>query len=164
MHIIGVMTGTAISFRAGSSPCAWKIMTESTCTWKTCMYYTEYRPVFGKTDENTHPDQCWKLGKILIGQTRSEPYFWLSFGHLWSVFFYSLVLSNWFSFILTGKNRQTGANFQHYSGTGLLESYQLINIAVQFWQKSFSGVFQKYSGISIFFTSLFFCPVLHKGS
>ena len=33
-----------------------------------------------------------------------------------TVFLYFLVIiSNWFSFILTGKNGQTGANFQHWS-------------------------------------------------
>ena len=56
--------------------------------------------------------QCWKFVKILTDQTRSEPHFWLFFCHFWLVFVYSLVISNWFSFILNDKNRQTGAYFQ----------------------------------------------------
>ena len=52
--------------------------------------------------------QCWKLGKILTGQTRSEPTFCHFFGYFLSVSFF-------FWYFLTGKNRKTGANFQHCS-------------------------------------------------
>ena len=61
---------------------------------------------------------------------RSEPYFSSFFGRFYSIFFYILVISKWFSFILTSKNQQTDANFQYCSGTGLLDSYLPMNIAV----------------------------------